>query len=486
MSHRGIDQTVISRQLVTLAISAIVVLMAFHVLKTNNYMLMAGFLALPFALMLMHAPKFTLVVAVLLNATMLPMPGNIASSTLGLLGYIVLAGTYFLGLAMGKRAWTPEKGIVSKVIRAYLIWLFLLMAIHGAGLRMLGSESWGGTRYIAHLVAVVVFFALSGLRIEKKHIRWILIGSVVTGLIGSLLKWKGYAVGVGDVDSAASEVVQSRLRFVTPFVASLLAFTLAWKFKRLPLLKLVLILACVALIGLTGFRSRLVGTILVIGGYGFFRVKNRGLYVFSSVVLLILFWGLMVAITPSLPLGLQRAVSFLPGTHVTAETAYDAQHSIEWRQEVWGFCLSKAGEYWLLGRGMAFKVWDVVDNVSGGDIMAFSPLFAYETHAYHSGPLALFIDMGLPGTVIFLMFTCIVIKRFWGYAIRLSKIDTLESRFAMYCCVHLLYKFFNFYFVYGDFNSIAWLISTFAAYSVIVKSVLELHAKDDAENAVPA
>ena len=56
--------------------------------------------------------------------------------------------------------------------------------------------------------------------------------------------------------------------------------------------------------------------------------------------------------------------------------------------------------YLWIGRGSTFNVFDTVDNLSQSDIMLYTPWFAFQTHAYHSGPLTLLIDYGLPGFLI--------------------------------------------------------------------------------------
>jgi hypothetical protein len=481
---KSIDHVALVKQLVVMFLVVAVVFSASFVIKTGNSMYMAAFVALPFALMLMHRPRLTLVGAILLNATNLPLPGNIASTQLGFLGFGVLTGTYVLGLLMGRPAWISDLGKTGRVLKFYVAWLIVLMAVHGSGLRVFGSATWGGTRYIAHFIAVMVVFVLSGMKVERRHLKWIIYGSVVAGMIGSFLLWRGYAVSAEESSSigSASVVSKSRLSFLIPFFLSFFPFAFAVDLGRFKAFRAPLILLSLTLIGLTGFRSKLLGAIIVLIGFGFFKARNKVPYIALIMICGLLSWAGIVAISSSLPLGLQRAVSFVPGAIVDFDTAFDAANSIEWRVEIWVYCLERFHEYWLLGKGMAFNVWEVVENVSSGDIYSFSPWFAYQTHAYHSGPLALLVDLGIPGASIYLSFSVMAFRRFWKYARAMGQYDTVEHRFALFHCVNLLYHIFAFYFVYGDFNNMATLITWFAVYSVFVNSVVEIHKNDALED----
>ncbi len=468
----SVDAAVLSRRLVEAFLFLLSVIASFYVLKTGNRILMIGLVALPFVLMLMNAPHLTLIMAIVLDATNLPVPG-LSSSTLGYLAKFVLVMTYILAALMGRRQWIRQNTPISRAVGFYLIWMVIVMAFRGTGLRILGSETWGGTRYIAHFVAIAMFYTVMGMQISKRHLRWIIWGSLFAGFVGTLIKSQGY----GNTDDP--EVVTSRLSFLGPVFRSFFPLVFALKFRRAPIVNVILVVLALGMIGLTGFRSFLVGSLAVLVGYGFFKSKQRrvqySIFVFAMAILA---WGAVVLLCPHLPKGLQRALSFIPGTHVDVSIAHNATDSITWRFEIWGYCLAHAKQYLLVGRGMAFDVMQTVAELSTSDIMGFSPWFAYETHAYHSGPLSLLIDYGIPGLLIYIAFTWFAFRQVWRYATRLSKLNTFESRFALYLCVNLLWSFFAFFFVYGDLMKIADQISLFAIVSVVTESVVAFQAAD--------
>lgn len=478
-NNASVDPTKLNRSLVQALLFVIAVFASFFAIKRGSPLFMAGLIALPFVLMLLEAPRLTLVMSVILNATQLPLPGKIASTQLGFMGFALLAGMYCLGTLMGAPQWKSELDSRSRTIfKVYVGWLIILMAIHGTGLKILGSETWGGTRYIANFIAIMLCFVLSGLRVGRKHISWIIYGSIIAGLFGSFLKWKGYSATVEE-GGFRTEMGEARLQFLLPFILAYFPFVFAIPLGRFKWLRMPLVFMGFMLVGLTGFRSRILSTGATIIMFTFLRSKAKGLYIAMLSIILCVCWGGAVLVAPHLPQSMQRAISFVPGANVTNDAALDAEGSVDWRVQIWTYCLDRADEYWLLGKGLAFNVYEVIGQLSRGDIFAHSPWFAYQTHAYHSGPLTLFIDLGLPGLIIFVMISIMILKKMWGYVKRLSRFDTPAARFALFNCCYLFYSTIHFYVIYGDFNKMAELVIWFAVFSVLAVSVLdELEAEN--------
>ena len=72
------------------------------------------------------------------------------------------------------------------------------------------------------------------------------------------------------------------------------------------------------------------------------------------IILGILLYVIILAIAPNLPDVAQRAISFVPNIQVSERVAADAEGSVEWRIEIWEYCLSQVKDYLLIGRGSAF------------------------------------------------------------------------------------------------------------------------------------
>jgi len=344
-------------------------------------------------------------------------------------------------------------------------------------LRMLGSSTWGGMLYISLLIGIIFYMAVNGLQLNKKNIKWIVWGGLIAGLVGSASAYKGWS------SSAAEEAGLSatRLMWLLNLSYGLFPLVFALKFPRNKWVSILLMGICLVFIGLTGFRSRLVAFIMVYAGYGFFCAKNKKRFAVIAACLGLLLWGGIVVVSPVLPQGLQRAVSFVPGVQIDYMTGKNAQGSIDWRVEIWGYCLQQVPKYWLIGRGSAFNVWDTVAQLGHNDIKLFTPWFAFETRSYHSGPLTLLLDYGVPGLLIGIWLTIIVFRHFYKLSVRLAVLDTFESRFALFLTVYVLWQWAAFFLVYGAMATFATMLTSLAAALVVSNSVLGRHEGEKLE-----
>jgi hypothetical protein len=471
--HTPIDETRVKRFLVVAFFFLLAVASAFWTLKSGNKLFMAAVIAVPFVIMLMEKPMLTFVLAVVLDATMIPVPGA-TQATVGILAKLILIGTTLLGLFMGHRTRGAERFDEKKPLLLLTAVTILIMLIRGAGLKILGSASWGGMLYIVQFIGIAFYLSVNGLRLSEKQVRLIIWGGVIAGIVGMLFNRLGWV----NIAAEGSEQQAARLTWLTPIAVAVLPIALAVGKGRYSVLSILLVLFCLILVGLSGFRSRLVSFVFVIMGYGFFRSRSKAQYFWISMALMLVAWVFVVMVSSHLPLGLQRAVSFVPGAHIDRATAQGAQSSIEWRIEIWAYCLSHAKEYLLIGRGSALDVIDAISNLGTQDIGEFSPWFAYITHSYHSGPLSLLIDYGAAGLILGLWLAILIVKRFVRVAVKLAQIDSFEARFVLASVVYLIWKWVAFFAVYGDIPQLASYISSTAILSVISHSILGRYRMD--------
>jgi O-antigen ligase len=219
--------------------------------------------------------------------------------------------------------------------------------------------------------------------------------------------------------------------------------------------------------------------LMIIGIYGFFKVKSKGQYVAVGLACGLLLWGGVVAVSPMLPPGMQRAVSFVPGATVDYRTALDAQNSIDWRVEIWNYALERAPQYLLVGRGGAFDVLETVEQLSVMDPYG-TPWQAFLTHTYHSGPIEMLVDYGIPGLIAVLWIHILIFRRMWRLSIRLAPLNTPVSRYLSYLCASQLWAAVAFYLVYGDMTGFtSWLVQA-GIIMVLANSVLDRCAKHPA------
>ena len=280
-------------------------------------------------------------------------------------------------------------------------------------------------------------------------------------------------VAIGQV----SEINQARLNWLQPiaYAAFPLVFAIKWKKWVSPIVWLI----CIGLIALTGFRSKLIGFVAITVIYGLFRSQSRIKYCVLMAVTGLLAWGAIILVVQQLPLGIQRAVSFVPGVKVSHEASFNAEGSVDWRVEIWKYCLEQAPQYLVLGRGSTFNAQETASGLGSHDIATFSPWFAFETRSYHSGPLTLLVDYGLAGLIVGIWLTFVIVRRFLKAANWLGKNDTFESRYTLYFISQLIWMWPAFFLVYGDAPGLSKLIANTAAAIVLITSAKILVDKEN-------
>jgi hypothetical protein len=450
------------------------VVMAGFTLKTGNLLMMAGFVALPFVIMLMYRPDVAFVMAFVMDATGMGVPG-VSYSTLGLLAKLVVIVTALMAFFMLPREMKNKAFKESRPLKFYVAIIVALMVFRGTGIRMLGSSTWGGMVYVVLLRGIAFIFAVQSIRLTQKQFRWLMWGMAFAGVIGAVNRKLGIAVSFED----ASEVASSRMQWLRPFALAAFPLVFATNWKKW--IKIILWILLLGAIGLTGFRSLLVGFVMITGIYGFFRASDRIRYIVFSCFVGIIIWVGVIVASPMFPEALQRAVSFVPGAKVDESTMRNASGSIEWRVDIWKYCLERAPEYLIVGRGSAFDVQDTVANLGKNDMATFSPWFAFQTRMYHSGPMSLLIDYGLPGLLVAIWLSILLFRRFWMYAVILGKRNTFESKFTLYWCAYMLWHIVGFYFVYGSTANMGNRILAVSAFLMVLYNSWDKIDKEDSK-----
>jgi O-antigen ligase len=150
-----------------------------------------------------------------------------------------------------------------------------------------------------------------------------------------------------------------------------------------------------------GFRALLPIYIVVFGVLfimeGLYRTRHVLILAFTFVVLA----TVMIYTTPKLPYSVQRALSFLP-IEVDYAAMADAQHSTEWRLEMWQQVLPDVPKYLFRGKGYGIDPQDLYlaqqSMVRG---LAKSSEISWITGKYHNGLLSLVIPFGIYGLLAF-------------------------------------------------------------------------------------
>lgn len=358
----------------------------------------------------------------------------------------------------------------------FLVILAVHMYARGVGLKVFGSEMWGGMAYVRAIVGVGFMLAADTIRLEEKQWRRFVVVYMVAmslpGLAQSLFLLSGGAIfqqyNYIRVEAwALSESLQASLSQIgivryhflagTAGILAITALVFAPWSWLVPLL-----VAALPLNLLSGFRS---SVLLLLMNLGWFAVLYRKAHRARRLVLLgsavVLFYFALMPVVPHLPLVYQRTLSFVPFYSISDSAKADAVGTLEWRWQIWQVMLQHVPEYLWLGRGLTADadVYVTVNRRYFG-----SPEYAYSVHNYHNGPLAFLVDLGIPGLVSvlgFMLFSTIE-------ALRMKKkvVDKpfLNRLFSYLLAVHIT-QVLVFVFVFGD--SIVYLPNMMFSFAMI-------------------
>lgn len=431
-----------------------------------------GFLAVGFlipavglASWMFGRPSTLLVFVMFLSMTKLIIPG--------LPDVLSISNLYLMVLivwAMLDAALKPQKRLFSYNmgtdiwLMVFLLNIFLIISIRGFGMGRLGGTVYGGAAYIAVFLGIMTFFSIVRISLTNnnvKNILWaMLIGSMVPAVTELLVYffegqawWLTQYVDLGAVVGLLTEKFKQvggveRWESLGNLAFSLIpvAYILCKK-KHVRFLLLALVFL---LIGMTGFRSRMVRTGMLVFIFSMYYSKDRGKTFLFWVVMGIAGVGLLVIIAPYLPLAMQRTVSFLPFIEVDEAVQSVATSSLNWRFELWrNYCLPNIPKYLLVGRGLAH---DIAGFAWLADSWYASGEFFYQMGRYHSGPFSLLLDFGLIGTISFTVFFMLFVRDGWAtiHRYKLKQRDSLVAQYYIYLTILMSYELFAFFFIFGD------------------------------------
>jgi hypothetical protein len=380
-----------------------------------------------------------------------------------------------LGITIVYRALNREmKFCWVNSVAAPLVFLGIVTAVTayvngGIGIRALGSDMYGGKRYVWIGCAILGYFALASHRIPLNRARWYAgiyflpqisagISSLVTVLSPSLywiyLFFPADPSGVSAVTSVetASFVQISRLgglavacRAVFVFllarygIRGLLGFRNSWR--------LALLVTAFVLSALGGFRSVIASLVLLfVTVYYLSGLLRTRLTIVLAIVGLASGLSLLPFVR-SLPLPMQRAVSFLP-VDVDPVAAADAEGSSQWRFTIWSRLWPEVHHYLWMGKGF---------NINGQELELANQLamrggdnadVALISGDYHNGPLSILIPLGVWGVLGFLWFIWASIRVLYrNYRYGDPELKTLNTLLLAYFVV----QSFSFLVIFGGF-----------------------------------
>lgn len=289
----------------------------------------------------------------------------------------------------------------------------------GFGLRMLGSEVYGGKKYIVTLVGILSYFALTARVIPREKaplaIGLMFLGGI-TAFIGDFfylapslphfIFWifpPGLNYGGFDLESRrlpGASTLSSAVIFFMLARYGIRGVFLSGKWWRL-----IAFFGVLAIGLLGGYRSMLISIAIVFSIQffleGIHRTKLLPIFVLAGVLI----GAMLFPITPKLPFSVQRTLSVVPLLPVDKQAKYDAQATWEWRLDMWKSLMPQIPTYFWLGKGFSF---DQQDFLMMGDT-AFKAIDASQqslalSNDYHNGWISVLITFGVWGMAVLLWF----------------------------------------------------------------------------------
>lgn len=304
----------------------------------------------------------------------------------------------------------------------------------GIGVRAIGSEVYGGKRYIFEWAAIAGFFAMSAIPVDprKRHLiagAFYLMG--VTAVVSNVaymlgekfyflfllfpVEWAIAQVGVENIVGGFRRIGGLSPASVAVISFLLVRYGLRGVFDlRYPWRLIVFVLAVGA--GMfSGFRVSLVIMALLLGIQFFAEGLHKTKFLFVAIFTVVIAAAGLLPFAGRLPLAVQRCLTILPmDLGLDAAAVANARGSMDWRFEMWRAIVPDVPKYLWLGKGYALDPKDLY----------FSQLQIsrrYDAHYegsmvagdYHNGPLTLIIPFGIWGVLAFSAFIIASIRVLW-------------------------------------------------------------------------
>jgi hypothetical protein len=299
------------------------------------------------------------------------------------------------------------------------------LATGGIGLRLLGSNTFGGKKYLYLMAGIAVYFVLANQQVPLSRARFysgLFFLSGATALLGVLLTIGGarfsqlYYIIQPDIAAVEQfsrgggiDLTRVRLNGLVGFSSAACVFMLS-RFGMAGLLDIgkpwrsILVVFFLALGTLSGFRSFFAFITLVFILAFVLEGLHRTRHLFRVMAVGMACCVGLFAFSSRLPLTVQRTLSFLP-VDINPVAREDARGSSEWRFGMWKDLLPDVPQYLLKGKGYRIDATDMMfarmntfrDLGTSSDGLALAG-------DYHNGPLSVIIPFGLWGALAFVWF----------------------------------------------------------------------------------
>lgn len=295
----------------------------------------------------------------------------------------------------------------------YAIMLVAVMLTRGVGFRVFGGEQMGGRYYLQQfLLMVLPLLCLSGTWRERGLLTAYFTGAALTltYLVSDLaLVYGGRAAGflltflevpTDAVNFYLGYEFTGLRRFQSfAFVGSglmlvvLILVPLREAFGRKAFFALPWLAGALALGLASGHRTVLVQILLTLAFLGYYQRVYTPRRLLLLLVIALAVVGGLVKFSEDLPIGVQRALSAIPGVKVDPVAEADASATLRDRIEVLKLGVQDVPRYLWIGRGYGLERLDRIHSGAGDD-----HIYTYYVNGYFvNGTFGLLIKSGLIG-----------------------------------------------------------------------------------------
>ena len=405
--------------------------------------------------------------------TFLPLPLNLQE-----LGCCSAFGI-FVAFAVFKKTRTHAKlswlDIILAINIAYLLTVWVRNPV---GFNSMGGEMVGGRAYFTTIVTYLGYLVIRRVKAPVRLLYWlpalIILPNFLLDLVNLTTQFYpklGLAIlpfyngvdisAIGNTGGIQDDTRLAALgKLGRTIIQSMVSyFPPATFFHPSRYYLIVPFLAAFVMIGLSGFRSDLVGAAASVGISSVLRRRKRDLMVYGLVGLV----GIMLIAGVhqtgfSVPIPIQRALSFLP-LNWDARAIQNADDTTQWRIEMWEAALkpnSTIIRNKLLGDGFGFSAleWNIIRDQTfgfGAGFVGGSQQEAYIVKgAFHSGPISSIRFVGYAGLALFMWLQLY----FLFYVVKLvpRALSTRCMPLAIYVGIWAVYTQFEFVFIFGAFD----------------------------------
>jgi hypothetical protein len=302
----------------------------------------------------------------------------------------------------------------------------------GVGVRAVGSETYGGKRYIYQWAAIAGFFALSALPVDPRKRQFLAGGFYLMG-VTAVISNIGYMLGENfyflfllfPVEWAIAQVAAEnlvggfmRIGGLSPASLAAISFLLV-RYGLRGIFNLrypwraFFFLLSVAAGMFSGFRVTLVVMALLLGLQFLAEGLHKTKFLFVAIFSFVIVSAAVLPFANRLPLAVQRCLTLFP-LELDAAAVENARGSMDWRLEMWRALLPDIPKYFWLGKGYALDPKDLyfsqVQISRRFDAQYEGSMVAGD---YHNGPLTLIIPFGIWGVLAFVAFVIGALRVLW-------------------------------------------------------------------------